>query len=103
MPPPRRTRGKRERWMRWRIVGPNQGSREAAAGATFVENNQFRMKVVGKRNCKKEKNESAGERGPFAQRVAAAVGTVVQPARPPEAKGHRGDCHPQYIEKRLHR
>jgi hypothetical protein len=73
----------------------NQNSRLTTAGAAFVEDNQFRMKVVGKRNDKKKQNQSAGKRSPFAQRIASAFGTVVQPARPPEAKGYDGNRHPQ--------
>lgn len=76
-------------------MGAKQGERVTAGGTAFVENNQFRMKVVGERNGKKKQNERAGKSGAFAQRIAAAFGTVVQPPDPPEAKSYGGDCHPQ--------
>jgi len=78
-----------------RVMRANQGSRVAATGTAFIENNQFGVKIIGKRNDKKKQNQSAGKRGPFAQRIAAAFRTVVQPARAPEAKGYRCDRHPQ--------
>ena len=75
----------------------------APAYGAFVENHQFRMKVIGQGDREEKKNEGAGEGGPFLQGPATMVAALVQPASPPDAESARGNYNPQKIEKRFHR
>jgi hypothetical protein len=81
------------------VVRAYQRRRVTPAGAAFVKNYQFRVKIVRERNREKKQNQSAGERSPFTQRIAAAFGPLAQPPRPPKAKGYDANCNPQKIEK----
>jgi hypothetical protein len=77
-----------------RMMRADQCGRMPPAGTAFVKNYQFRMKIVGERNREKQQNQSAGECGPFTQRIAAISRPLVQPSRAPKAKGDCGDRHP---------
>jgi hypothetical protein len=82
-----------------RMMWADLCTRVTPAGAAFVKNNHSRVKVVGERNHEKQQNQSAGERRPFTQRIAAIFRPPAQPLRPPKAKGYDGNCDPQKIEK----
>ena len=76
--------------------------RVTRAPSTLFQNNQFRMKIVGQRNREKQQNQSAGERRPFPQRIAAIFRPLAQPSRPPKPEGYDANGDPQKIEKKFH-
>jgi hypothetical protein len=70
-----------------------------AAGVAIIGEHYFGMQVVGERYGEKQEDQSAGDGGPFAQRVAAYVAMFARPSRPPEAHGEKGDEDPETIEE----
>jgi hypothetical protein len=85
-----------------RVMRADQRRRVTPAGAAFVKNYQFRMKIVGERNREEQQNQSAGECSPFTQRIAAIFGPLAQPSRPPKPEGYDANGDPQKIEKKFH-
>jgi len=65
----------------------------------IIGEHHFGMQIVGERDGKEQEDQSAGDRGPFAERLVACVTPLASPSRAPEAHGEKGDEDPETIEE----